>query len=314
MGSRVLLIAAALLAPVVEAEQCPNRTGHRCEMWPHYCSRILHGDGVFCNDEYECVCGDGFCATDDQYCVASEGANGSTPSARLSRPCNICRSVAGAVVHFGGGHGCAAACVHAAPGGIVAYGLCAALCVVVERGICNGARDCAADLCHMIDLCPKMPARDSCHTCLGIADAVTSSGSKLGCTQSCAVSVSATDPVGLAMCGMLCEFAGEGFCKGVTNCAGKMCHRVGACPKPEDTRCEDCLDVASSIGQEESQENCADSCADQTSTPEDLVLCGLLCSALGAGLCSGVEDCGRALCGAVAACPANATHTRMIQV
>lgn len=32
-----------------------------CEVWPHHCSKILHGESVACSDKTDCLCGAGTC-------------------------------------------------------------------------------------------------------------------------------------------------------------------------------------------------------------------------------------------------------------
>jgi len=50
--------------------QCKKKVS-TCQLWPHHCSKSLHGGSVFCSADFKCLCGEGTCeAPDSELCAA----------------------------------------------------------------------------------------------------------------------------------------------------------------------------------------------------------------------------------------------------
>merc|ERR1719507_2525437 len=44
-----------------------------CHVWPHHCSQTMHGEGVSCSPDRDCVCGEGSCKeADSEMCAEIE--------------------------------------------------------------------------------------------------------------------------------------------------------------------------------------------------------------------------------------------------
>eukprot|EP00421_Protoceratium_reticulatum_P024335 CAMPEP_0168460928 /NCGR_PEP_ID=MMETSP0228-20121227/53701_1 /TAXON_ID=133427 /ORGANISM="Protoceratium reticulatum, Strain CCCM 535 (=CCMP 1889)" /LENGTH=155 /DNA_ID=CAMNT_0008476185 /DNA_START=34 /DNA_END=498 /DNA_ORIENTATION=+ len=69
--------------------ECRKLVG-TCEVWPHYCSSLIHGDAVSCSGDHTCLCGEGTCATAEEFCkplsafVSPVGASAVNASALLT--------------------------------------------------------------------------------------------------------------------------------------------------------------------------------------------------------------------------------------
>merc|ERR1712008_233854 len=74
MGLAVAFVSATpdeCVAPdcVKVPQPCANSQVSTCTIWPHYCSKIKHGMGVYCTDDHVCACKEGFCANSEGACV-----------------------------------------------------------------------------------------------------------------------------------------------------------------------------------------------------------------------------------------------------
>mmetsp|Transcript_73883 Transcript_73883/g.171376 ORF Transcript_73883/g.171376 Transcript_73883/m.171376 type:complete len:191 (-) Transcript_73883:88-660(-) len=84
-----LTVCLSLVAATVAAEcegpfcstisqPCAGKQVSTCHIWPHWCSKILHGEHVYCSEDNLCLCGEGTCADPHGKCVAPPSINCST--------------------------------------------------------------------------------------------------------------------------------------------------------------------------------------------------------------------------------------------